>query len=436
LMHGKMRGTTKACLSLSLAVALLLPAVPVAMAQGGTDHWPSYMGDERHSGVSSHRISGNSGEFDWKYGIDSPAGSPLVDKDGYIYQTDSQYVVKLDQEGKLVWSLYLGTYIQSNLALAPNGTVIACGFPISNSLHRGVFAISPNGTLLWNWNNDWVWQSSPTIGTDGSIYVGTMFPEYADRPKVGNSSLIALDPNGHLEWQYNVSVNLLSSPAIAPGGGIVFVSAGNVSELNRNGTLNWTTGLAGLDITACPSINPSGQIFVMTNTSLVCLDKNGTVSWTETLEGDIGTQSTPSCTSDRVIVPSGNGVYCFDNHGNLTWHYKSGSLVSVSVIIDADGSAIFASGNEIFALDIAGNVIWRHGVTNLIDAETGRPFHPVLATDGTVLIASNHLRSNNYLYALGKPSNYGMVMTFIVLFAIIAFILLAIWLPSREEGRA
>ena len=405
----------------------------MAAAQGQADYWSSYMADSRHSGVSSLTITGNFGNIAWKYGLYSqfPSGSPIVDKDGFIYQAESRNVLKLDSNGGLIWSIDLHTQIQSDLALAPNGTIYACGAPNSVSLQRGVFAISPYGALLWNWGNDSVTFSSPVVGSDGTVFVGTA-ASYSEVGKVGNSSLIALNPNGQLLWQYNVTKNIVSSPAISPDGRIVVVSAGQVLGFNKNGTLDWTSGIMnGLIDSASVSINPSGQIFVKTNNSLVCLEPNGTVYWTRAVDEDVGAFTTPACTSDRVFIPSGKVVYCFDDQGNQIWKYSSKSLISISVIVSADGWAIFASGTNITALDTNGMEKWKHAEPTLTDEVTSRPFQPVLAPDGRILISSDNSGSPNYLYAIGVPSTSNSIILWIALPAIAATVILALWFVKK-----
>jgi hypothetical protein len=394
------------------------------------------MGDSRHTGVSSLTIAGNSGDLAWKYRVYSSVGSPIVDKDGFIYQVSDRNVVKLDSNGGLVWSVYLRSTIGSNLALAPNGTIKACGYPELRPSQQGVFAINSSGNLLWNWNNDMVISSSPVLGDDGTIYVGTV-DILSELGSSGNASLVALDPAGHLKWQYDVGLGIASSPAITPDGKIVVVSSDEVIELNRNGTLNWTSGtIDGLPFYASVSINPAGLIFVKSNDSLVCLETNGTVAWAEAVAEDEGSFNPSSCTPEREIVTSGKDIYCFDLEGNSLWHYVSDSNVSQSVVIDADGSAIFATSSNIIALDTDGEVIWKHSNPSLTDDDLFHPHQPVLAPGGIVLITTQLYSDTDFVYAIGKSETSNFVILVIVALivaSLIAMVILLIWSLRRRS---
>jgi outer membrane protein assembly factor BamB len=72
-----------------------------------------------------------------------------------------------------------------------------------------LFAINPNGTLQWDYTTGSSVKSSPAIGADGTIYVGSI-----------DTNLYAINPNGTKKWVYTTGGSVDSSPAIASDGTI------------------------------------------------------------------------------------------------------------------------------------------------------------------------------------------------------------------------
>jgi outer membrane protein assembly factor BamB len=80
-----------------------------------------------------------------------------------------------------------------------------------------------------------VW-SSPAIGADGTIYVGS---GYMDR------KLYAINPDGSQKWSFDTGGSVRSSPAIGADGTIYVGSDDNkLYAINPDGSQKWsfTTG--------------------------------------------------------------------------------------------------------------------------------------------------------------------------------------------------
>ena len=82
-----------------------------------------------------------------------------------------------------------------------------------NLAHTGLspYNTSANpGTLKWKFaTGSFIEYSSPAIGTDGTIYVGS-----------DDGNLYAVNPDGTLEWTFATGGNVYSSPAIGNDGTI------------------------------------------------------------------------------------------------------------------------------------------------------------------------------------------------------------------------
>ena len=121
-----------------------------------------------------------------------------------------------------LWSYPTGDALLSSPALGSNDTVYV------GSYDQYLYAInSTNGQLRWRYsvkparNNEAAYIfSAPAIATDGTIYFGT------DHQLGGNGGsageLYALNPGGTLKWVYPVNAAIYSDPAVGTGGTIYF----------------------------------------------------------------------------------------------------------------------------------------------------------------------------------------------------------------------
>ncbi|MFQ5906749.1 MAG: PQQ-binding-like beta-propeller repeat protein, partial [bacterium] len=83
---------------------------------------------------------------------------------------------------------------------------------------------------------DTIYHSSPAIGPDGTIYVGSM-----------DEILYALNPDGTLKWRYDAPARLkYSSPALSSDTAIyIGCDDGNLYAFNSDSTLRWTWPTGG-----------------------------------------------------------------------------------------------------------------------------------------------------------------------------------------------
>jgi hypothetical protein len=118
------------------------------------------------------------------------------------------------------------------------------------------YAINPNGTQKWIFTMSGRVDSSPAIGTDGTIYVGTY--------ETLKGKLYAINPNGTMKWVFPTGDRIFSSATIGTDGTIYVGSwDGKLYAINPNGTQKWafTTGFA----VDSPTIGADGTIYVMSS---------------------------------------------------------------------------------------------------------------------------------------------------------------------------
>ena len=146
-------------------------------------------------------------------------GSPAIGSDGTIYlptgmlnNDTTGYLYAINPDGTQKWRYqFAGLPSSTAPAIAADGTIYVHmnGDEGNIAAIEKLYAINPDGSLKWVFkpNGDlgmftsYV-QSSPAIGPDGTIYVGSM------------NTFFAINPDGTMKWQVSPSVHHHVSPAI------------------------------------------------------------------------------------------------------------------------------------------------------------------------------------------------------------------------------
>ncbi len=120
-----------------------------------------------------------------------------------------------------------------------------------------MYAIDPDGTERWNYSTGGRVYSSPAIGEDGTIYVGS-----------GDNHIYAMDPDGTERWSLNSLGSIRSSPVVGGDGTVYFGNdIGLFYGVNPNGTQRWSMSAGGI-ILSSPAIGGDGSIY------FGCFDNN------------------------------------------------------------------------------------------------------------------------------------------------------------------
>ena len=196
------------------------------------------------------------------------------------------------------------------------------------------------------YTTDYVIDSSPAIGLNGTIYLGCF-----------EGNLYAFNSNGTLNWHVqnwdsnSLTDGLYTSPAIGSTG-IIYVGCddGNLYAYNSNGTLEWRYHIGY--IVSSPSIGSNGIIYVGSyNDNLYAINPNGTLKWKYTTGSFV--ESSPVIGSDGTIyVGSWNQVlYALSPNGLLKWKYTAGDSITSSPVIGLDGTLYFGCyNNKLYAI--------------------------------------------------------------------------------------
>ena len=288
-----------------------------------------------------------------------------------------------------------------------------------------LFAINPDGTERWRANIGNA-LSSPAIGSDGTIYIGTIYgklhainpngtekwqvvlettswafssPVISDNDiiymaSVDSNKLFAIYLNGTIKWSFETSGWIYSSPALADDGTIYIGSNdGCLYAINPNGTLKWKYN-TGRDVQSDPSIDSNGIIYFGSwDGYLYALYPNGTLNWKFNTMGAI--ETSPALCSDGAIVigSSSDNLYCINPNGTLQWSFHTGNDILSSPAIDAHGTIYCGSYDDyLYAINKNGTLRWKFDA-----ADHGIESSPIIAVDGTIYISGHFPPSGSQL---------------------------------------
>ncbi len=203
----------------------------------------------------------------------TPCGSsPVVGSDSTIYAVLSNDVLyAVNDDGSLKWKFYLENYDEhcyTSLTLDAEDVIY---FGTENGDGGYVYAVYPTGILKWRVAVQDIRpvRSSPVIGADGTVYVGTKAASHR-RP----AEVLSISPEGSINWRYTVESihftpdDVYSTPAVGADGLIYFAAeTGFVYALNPNGTLNWKQDLHCGFNWSSPTLLNDGILYIggMTN---------------------------------------------------------------------------------------------------------------------------------------------------------------------------
>jgi len=298
-------------------------------------------------------------------------------------------------KGLLKWQHDAKHLITSSPTIGSDGTVYFGNY-------MTLCALSPDGSLKWEYAPDQYWGPlapdfikgavyTPSIGIDGSIYFGVYKYFYS------------LSTEGDFRWRYVGKDDMAFCPAaMASDGTICAITEmpGDILAFNPDGSLKWLCKAMNYKVDEAfygsPAIGADGTVYAAGcwNGVLYAISPSGALKW----QCMIGTEE------DRIYGSPGIGVdgtiyvgcadgslYAVSPEGAIKWEYVTGGKVLDSVAIDSRGTIYFGSWDHyIYALDPNGALKWRHKTAGEVQST------PAIDVDGTIYVGSN----DSYLYAL------------------------------------
>ncbi len=321
-----------------------LLASPVISADGTV-----YVGTTNWTNGALYAINPIDQALDWSFttGGGGIWGTPTIVSNGTIYlpSADDHLYALNATNGTVAWSFTTGGTIHATPAIGADGTIYI------GSYDQNFYAISPQGKEIWyHWTGGLI-DSGASMAPDGTIYIGATFTS----PTPNQGMLYAFYPDGTVKWSHLIfsasySAAIDSSPAIGADGTIYVGSEDHdLYAITPAGWNKWAAATGG-GIATSPSIGPDGTIYVSSlDGYLYAFNQDGTEKWS-VLTGSV--YSSPAIGADGTIyVGTQNGyLYAISPAGNIKWEYYAGSRLYCSPSIGSDGSIYI--GNYIGSLSV------------------------------------------------------------------------------------
>ncbi len=277
------------------------------------------------------------------------------------------------------WAFRTGDWGASSPSIGTDGTIYV------GSRDGYLYAINPDGSKKWAFKTGGDVDSSPAIGSDGTIYVGSW-----------DKNLYAINPDGSQKWAFKTGKRV-SSPAIGSDGTIYVGSYDkNLYAINPNGSKKWAFK-TGDGVDSSPAIGSDGTIYVgSSDFYLYAINPDGSQKWA--FKTVYIVNSSPAIGTDGTIYVGSwdKNLYAINPDGSKKWAFKTGNWVESSPAIGSDGTIYVGSRNkELYAINPDGSKKWAFRTGDRVESS------PAIGNDGTIYVGS----WDGYLYAI---SDFGI----------------------------
>jgi len=355
------------------------------------------------------------GSLLWSYDTNTPLiSAPTVGPGGSVYvggKDGKLYAISIS--GRLRWTHTTDGFIYSSPAVSPNGHIYVC------SQDGSLYALDRDGSELWSFKTAGLGTpsgsilASPTIGTDGTVYIGGLY----------EPNLYALEPNdGALKWAcnlqplvydeyenpwYNKSGWPFPSPVVAPDGTIyqTLVHDSNLYAIEPNdGNIIWATDLAGIII--CTNSWFPYKCSIWYGPGDPPVDDPNSPYYGGIIKGWYkysNCWSEPALALDGTIYVSldDGHLRAVDPNGSIRWVTRLGMMGNFTLTVGGDGRIYAASDDgHLCVVNPDGEEIARFRTSDWLS-------FPVIAADNTIIVAGERDNStsvsnaNNIVWAIG-----------------------------------
>jgi len=295
-----------------------------------------------------------------------------------MFRHDPRHTGKVEYIGPrtnhVEWKYFTDGYycLHSSPTIGYDGTVYLGGDDMT------YWSFHPDGTLNWHWivGESYV-DSSSCIDPYGNMYivVDGITSNYGVAYGFGQDMVV--------DWTYQIGGWTESSPLIAADGTIIFGSRDSyVYAMNNDGSLKWKYK-TGSDVRSSPAMDPYGIIYIGSHDhNLYAFDSDGNVKWTFPSSGPIF--SSPCIDSQNRIYfgTLDNKVYCITQGGQEVWQYGTTGQHISSPGIDEEQGVIYigCDDNYLYAINLDGTLRWKFPCGGVIRTS------PAIDGDGYVYI--------------------------------------------------
>ena len=206
---------------------------------------------------------------------------------------------------------------------------------------RSLYNGPNNPVLKWNYATKGNVLSSPAIGTDGTVFVGS-----------SDKKLYALNPDGSLKWSYTNSVYAFSSSPSIGIDGTVFVGLGDgklyaIAEAGASTVISTPYGAnIFLDGTNTGTVTPAILTGIIPGTHTIKLTKAGYCDWVGSIT--VAANQTSYLYGSLTVKEIITSVF-----HNITTPLKTSDVLNVTLIGQSNGTATFDIGTLTFSISMA-----------------------------------------------------------------------------------
>jgi outer membrane protein assembly factor BamB len=307
---------------------------------------------------------------------DPQPAEPIIAADGTLYLTvNSGRVQSFAPDGTLGWFYDAGGQVMSP-TLGPDGTLYVGGLDPAVLL-----ALDNHGNLLWK-RTDLLAVGSVLLDGSGVLYVGG---QEAATP----SELIAVDTTGSPIWRVVSHFGAVSAAALGPAGDIYFAeSSGTLAAAAPDGTQEWARApMPAGNPTAAPSIGDDGTIYITaTHKEVAAFGSDGSQRWL--VDGvEQLYDNPPALGPDGTLYIAEAGMTAVSPDGKIQWRFSVQNELMSAATVGADG-IIYVGSREasqkgpgiLRAISPDGTLLWKFDDHVAFGA-------PVLGSDGTLYVA-------------------------------------------------
>jgi outer membrane protein assembly factor BamB len=252
----------------------------------------------------------------------------------------------------LKWVFTTGANVYSSPVLGQDGRVYI------GSTDGRIYCLDSAGAPIWSFDTKGtVKYAAPAVASDGTIYATAY--NNGSQPEA-MQGLLALTPDGQLKWHFSVTVSPLHSPMLAPSGDICFGSnGGGIYCVRPDGTMAWQYGNYKV-FSAMPVFDAAGIMYASDISGRVqAVNPNGTRKWAVNMGGMADRAGCAVGPDGRIYVGAADGrLYAFTDSGTVAWTCSLGGPVYSAPAL-GDGCAYMTAGDgRLHAVGYDGVKLW------------------------------------------------------------------------------
>lgn len=267
-----------------------------------------------------------------------------------------------------LWQAWINGGGRSSPALGHDGVIYI------GTLPGNLLAFNSDGSKRWSFKTGFEMASSPSVGADETIYIGCR-----DR------KLYAVDKSGKRKWAFPTGGWVDATAAIAADGTVYFGSWDKqFYAVNPDGSKRWSFPTGG-PIVASAAIDNDGVIYFGSHDKkFYALNPDGSKSWEYATGGAI--LSSPALNEEGVVYfTSADGkLHALNRDGSRRWELHTGGVSASSPVLGVDATIFVSVNTNHCAVSAAGKFKWVRNFWNPLPGHLAESAAAVLANDWVV----------------------------------------------------